>query len=287
MTKLVDMFFEHVWPGLFRIACVLILIYLLLPMLAIVPLSFNAEPFFSYPIKEFSLRWYSDFFHSSEWLLALKNSLLVAGAVVVLATVLGTLAALGLTLADFPLKGLIVGLLLSPMMVPHIITGVGLFFFFAMFNLVNTLTGLVLAHTLVATPFVVMTVSATLANFNMNLVRAASNLGAGPVLIFRRIILPLILPGVLSGALFAFIASFDELIIAILLAGSETRTLPRQMWSGVREEVSPVITAVATMLMAFAIVAMLTMEWLRRRDERMRTTRIPFDGQGELDGSQK
>jgi putative spermidine/putrescine transport system permease protein len=154
-----------------------------------------------------------------------------------------------------------------------------------MFNLVNTLTGLVLAHTLIATPFVVMTVSVTLANFNMNLIRAASNLGAGPVLVFRRIILPLILPGVLSGALFAFVASFDELIIAILMAGSETRTLPRQMWSGVREEVSPVITAVATMLMAFAIIAMLTTEWLRRRGERMRTNRVLVDVPGEQLGS--
>jgi len=286
MTKLVDLFLERVWPMLFRAGCTLILIYLLLPMLAIVPLSFNAEPFFSYPIREFSLRWYYDFFHSSEWLLALKNSLLVAGSVVVLATVLGTLAALGLTLANFPLKGFIVALLISPMMVPHIITGVGLFFFFAMFNLVNTLTGLVLAHTLVATPFVVMTVSVTLANFNTNLIRAASNLGAGPVVVFRRVILPLILPGVLSGALFAFVASFDELIIAILMAGSETRTLPRQMWSGVREEVSPVITAVATMLMAFAIIAMLTTEWLRRRGERMRTTRILVDVPDERAGSQ-
>lgn len=274
MTKVTDFFLERVWPGMFYASCALILLYLLLPMLAIVPLSFNAEPFFSYPIRNFSLRWYEDFVHSAEWMLALQNSLIIASAVVVLATVLGTLAALGLTLAEFPMKGLIVGLLISPMMVPHIITGVGLFFFFALFNLVNTLLGLIIAHTLVATPFVVMTVSVTLANFNVNLIRAASNLGAGPLMVFRRIILPLILPGVLSGALFAFVASFDELIIAILLAGSETRTLPRQMWSGIREEVSPVITAVATLLMAFAVLAMLTMEWLRRRGERMRTAQV-------------
>jgi putative spermidine/putrescine transport system permease protein len=246
----------------------------IMPMLAIVPLSFNAEPFFSYPIRDFSLRWYEDFFHSAEWMLALKNSLIIASAVVVLATLLGTLAALGLTLAEFPMKGLVVGLLISPMMVPHIITGVGLFFLFASFNLLNTRVSLILAHTLVATPFVVMTVSVTLANFNVNLIRAASNLGAGPLTAFRRIILPLILPGVLSGALFAFVASFDELIITILLAGSENRTLPRQIWSGVREEVSPVITAVATLLMAFAVLAMLIMEWMRRRSEKMRAAQV-------------
>ena len=274
MTKLTDVFLERVWPVILYAFCTLILLYVIMPMLAIVPLSFNAEPFFSYPIRKFSLRWYEEFFHSAQWMLALKNSLTIASAVVVLATVLGTLAALGLTLAAFPMKSVVVGLLISPMMVPHIITGVGLFFFFASLNLVNTRVGLILAHTLVATPFVVMTVSVTLANFNVNLIRAASNLGAGPLTVFRRIILPLILPGVLSGALFAFVASFDELIITILLAGSETRTLPRQIWSGVREEVSPVITAVATLLMAFAVLAMLILQWLRRRGERMRTIRL-------------
>jgi putative spermidine/putrescine transport system permease protein len=154
--------------------------------------------------------------------------------------------------------------------VPHIIIGLGMFFLYAWMGLIQTLWGMILAHTTIAAPFVVLTVAATLANFNRNLVRAASGLGAGPLVTFRKVVLPLILPGVLAGAVFAFIISFDELIIALFLAGSEHRTLPRQMWSGTREEISPVITAVATVLMGVSIVLVLAMEWLRRRSERLR-----------------
>jgi len=261
------------WYGLSAI-CGLILVYLILPMLAIIPLSFNAEPYFTYPMPGLSTRWYARFFGSAEWMLALTNSLLIASGVVVLATVLGTLAALGLTLANFRLKALVIGLLISPLMVPHIIMGVGMFFFYAWLGIANTRVGMILAHTTLATPFVVLTVTVTLANFNVNLMRAGASMGANPVQVFFRVVLPLILPGVLSGALFAFVASWDELIVAILLAGSENRTLPRQMWSGVREEISPVVTAVATTLFVFATLLMLTMEWLRRRSERLQGARF-------------
>lgn len=266
------LFFEQVWKVTFYVICGLILFFLVSPLIAIIPLSFNPEHFFTYPIPGFSLRWYEEFFASNAWMLALKNSLIIGTSVVVLATVLGTVAALGLTLANFPLKSFIIGLLLTPMMVPHIITGVGMFFFYAWLGIINSLPGMILAHTTVATPFVVITVTATLANFNINLIRAAASLGASPVKVFFKIIVPLILPGILAGALLAFVASFDELIIAILLSGSEQRTLPRQMWSGVREEISPVITAVATVLISFSVLLMLTMEWLRRRNEKIRGT---------------
>ena len=268
------LFFEKAGKFALYGICGLILFFLISPLITIVPLSFNSEPFFTYPMPGFSLQWYEEFFNSNAWMLALKNSLIIAISVVVLATTLGTLAALGLTLTDFPLKSLVIGLLISPMMVPHIIIGVGMFFFYAWLGIVNTLPGMILAHTTLATPFVVLTVTVTLANFNINLMRAAANLGAGPVTVFFKIVFPLILPGILSGAVLAFVASFDELIVAILLAGSEQRTLPRQMWSGVREEISPVITAVATVLISFAILLMLTMEWLRRRSERLRGTRF-------------
>jgi putative spermidine/putrescine transport system permease protein len=252
----------------------LVLLYLVLPMLAIVPLSFNQAPYFTYPMPGLSLRWYAKFFGSTEWMLALRNSLIIAFGTMLLATVLGTLAALGLTLADFPLKSVVVGLLVSPLMVPHIIIGVGMFFFYAWLGVANTLGGMILAHATLATPFVVLTVAVTLANFNKNLMRAAAGMGANPVQVFGRVVLPLILPGVLSGALFAFIASFDELIVALLLAGSENRTLPRQMWSGVREEISPVVTAVATTLFVIATLLMIAMEALRRRSERLQATRF-------------
>ena len=262
----------------FYTLCGLILLYLILPLFAIVPISFNPTTFFSYPEDELSLRWYEEFFTSPAWMLALKNSLIIAGSVVVLATVLGTLAALGLTLADFPFKSAIIGLLISPIMVPHIIIGVGLFFFYANLGLAHTLPGMILAHTMLATPFVVMTVTVTLANFNRNLIRAGTSLGARPATVFFKVILPLILPGILGGAVLAFVASFDELIVAIMLTGSEQRTLPRQMWSGVREEISPVITAVATILITLAILLMATMEWLRRRGERFRSARFARAG---------
>jgi len=268
--KLDFIFFEQVWQIVFYIVCGLILLFLLVPLIIIIPLSFNPEPLFTYPISGFSLRWYEQFFSSSEWMLALKNSLIIGLSVMVLSTFLGTLAALGLTLAEFPFKPLVIGILITPIMVPNIIIGVGMFFFYAWLGIVNTLPGMILAHTTVATPFVVMTVAATLASFNVNLIRAASSLGAKPVTVFTKVIAPIIMPGILAGAVLAFVASFDELIIAILLSGSEQRTLPRQMWSGVREEISPVITAVATVLISFAVLLMLAMEWLRRRGERLR-----------------
>lgn len=256
------------------ITCGLILFYLVAPIVAIIPLSFNPEPFFSYNFDELSLRWYYELAGSSAWQLALSNSLIVAGSVVVLATVLGTLAALGMTLSNFPFKSAVLGIVVSPLMVPHIIIGVGAFFFYSWLGIANTLFGLILVHTALATPFVLLTVSATLANFNRNLLRAGQSLGAGPLTVFREIMLPLIWPGIVTGAVFAFIASFDELIVAIMLTGSESRTLPRQMWSGVREEISPIITAVATILIGLALLLLTVMELLRRRAERLGITTI-------------
>ncbi|MCC7045950.1 MAG: ABC transporter permease [Alphaproteobacteria bacterium] len=261
---------ERAWHRFFVVLCAAILFFLLAPMVVIVPLSFNPEPFFTYPLRGFSLRWYEQFLGSLEWRLAIKNSVIIASATTALATLLGTAAAVGLTLANFRGKGLLIALLLSPMMVPHIIIGLGMFFLYTWMGVIQTLYGMILAHTTIAAPFVLLTVAATLTNFNRNLVRAASGLGAKPLIVFRKVVLPLILPGILAGAVFAFVISFDELIIALFLAGSEHRTLPRQMWSGTREEISPVITAVATVLMGVSIVLVLTMEWLRRRSERVR-----------------
>jgi putative spermidine/putrescine transport system permease protein len=263
---------ERAWHAFFVGLCTAILFFLLAPMVIIVPLSFNPEPFFTYPLRGFSIRWYVQFLGGLEWQLAIKNSIIVASATTVLATLLGTAAAVGLTLANFRGKGLLIGFLLLPMMVPHIIIGVGMFFLYSWLGLIQTLWGLILAHTTIAAPFVVLTVAATLANFNKNLVRAAMGLGAGPLLAFRKVVLPLILPGVIAGAVFAFVISFDELIIALFLAGSDHRTLPRQMWSGTREEISPVITAVATVLMGMSILLVLSMEALRRRAERLRAS---------------
>ena len=257
---------ERVWFYSLRILCGLILLFLILPVLVIVPLSFNSGSFLVYPLQGFSLHWYQDFFASAEWMRALKNSIIVAPAATVLAMVFGTLAAIGLTRGDFPGKSLVMALVISPMVVPVVIIGVASYLFFA-----NSFTSLILVHAVLGVPFVIITVSATLQGFNYNLVRAAASLGASPLLAFRRVTLPLIAPGVISGALFAFATSFDEVVVTLFLAGPEQATLPRQMFSGIRENLSPTIAAAATLLIAFSVLLLLTLEWLRGRSEKLRT----------------
>jgi putative spermidine/putrescine transport system permease protein len=245
--------------------------FLVLPIAAVLPLSFNGGSFLTYPLDGVSLRWYAEVLTTDRWLRALTNSMIIAVPATLLATVLGTAAALGLTQADFRGKALIGGLLLSPMVVPVIITAVGMYFAYAPLGLVNTYLGLILAHTVLGAPFVLVTVSATLAGFDRTLIRAAASLGAPPPLIFRRIIMPLILPGLVSGALFAFATSFDEVVAILFLGGPHQRTLPRELFDGLREHVTPAITAAATLLVLLASGLMLAMELLRRRTERLRS----------------
>ncbi|MGF1529578.1 MAG: ABC transporter permease [Candidatus Competibacterales bacterium] len=268
---------ERLWHYGFRGFCALVFLFLIAPILVIVPLSFNAEPYFTFTegmlafeAEAYSLRWYRDFFTSDDWLMAIQNSFIVAILATLLATVLGTLAALGLSRAHMPFKGIIMGLLISPMVVPLIISAAAMYFFYSFLNLAQTYLGVVLAHTALGTPFVVITVTATLVGFDNNLIRAAASLGATPSETFFKVILPLILPGVVSGALFAFITSFDEVVIVLFIAGFEQRTIPVQMWSGIREQISPTILAVATLLVLISIVLLTTLELLRRRNERLR-----------------
>jgi len=251
------------------VGSILVLAFLLLPILAIMPLSFSSGEFLTYPIPSFSLRWYEELLNSDRWIPALRNSLIVGTVSTVLSTALGVLAALGLKRADFPLKAMVMGLLLSPMVVPSIIVAVGVYFFFAPLNLTNSFAGLILAHTALSAPFVVVTVSATLAHFDMSMARASASLGAAPLTTFFRVILPLIAPGVASGALFAFATSFDEVVVALMIAGPGQRTLPREMFSGLRESINPTITAVATVLILTSVVLLSCLEILRRHNERL------------------
>jgi putative spermidine/putrescine transport system permease protein len=247
-----------------------VLLFLIAPILAVIPLSFNAEPYFSYPMPGLSLQWYRDFFGNQRWTGALLLSVKLAVTVTIVSTVLGTMAALGLARAHLPLRSLILGLLLLPLIVPVIIVAVAVFMFFSYFGLVGTFAGLALAHTALATPFVVITVTSTLTSFDWTLQRAAQGLGATPFFAFRRVILPLILPGVITGALFAFVTSFDEVVVALFLSSAEQRTLPKQMFSGIREMISPTITAAATVQVAFSVCFLIGVELLRRRSERLR-----------------
>ena len=253
-------------------ACALIFAFLVAPILVIVPLSFNAEPYFTFTEgmlrfdpEAYSLRWYREIVENDAWTRALGNSLLIGLAATVLATALGTLAALGLASRAMPARRAAMGLLILPMVTPLIISAAGMFFFYSSLGLSQTHLGLILAHAALGTPFVVITVTATLSAFDTNLTRAAASLGAGPLRTFRRVQLPLIAPGVLSGALFAFAASFDEVVVVLFMAGENQRTIPRQMWAGIREQISPAILAVATFLIVFAVVLLFTVDWLRRR----------------------
>jgi putative spermidine/putrescine transport system permease protein len=248
-----------------RIACVAVLVFLLLPILVIVPLSFADSSFLVYPIPGWSLKWYHNLFTSDDWIRAARNSFIVAPAATVVATVLGTLAAVGLARSRFPFKGALMSLLIAPMVVPIIVVGVSTYLFFAPFGLVDSYLGLILVHAALGAPFVLTTVLATLQGYNPNLTRASLSLGAHPLTTFFRVTLPVIAPGVISGALFAFATSFDEVVVTLFLAGPGQVTLPRQMFTGIRENITPTIAAVATLLILFTTSLLLILEGLRGR----------------------
>jgi putative spermidine/putrescine transport system permease protein len=262
---------------LLQISSWLVLLFLILPILVIVPLSFNIEPFFSFTEgmlrlqpEAYSLRWYQAIFDDPKWILAIQNSFFIGFFATLIATVLGTCAAVGLARDDMPLRRLITALLLSPMIVPLIITAAGMFFFYSQLGLAGSYLGVILAHAALGTPFVIITVTATLTGFDYSLARAAVNLGATPLRVFFDIIMPLIRPGVISGALFAFITSFDEVVVILFMAGPQQRTIPRQMFSGLREQINPSILAIATLLILVSIALLITIELLRRRAARLR-----------------
>jgi putative spermidine/putrescine transport system permease protein len=248
----------------------LVLAFLVAPIGVIVPLSLSAGSFLHFPLPGLSLRWYEDFFTSELWLPALKNSLIVGAGATVIATALGTLAAFGFWRARFPGRRLLFAVLLSPLVVPVVIVAVGVYFAFAKVGLADGYLGLTLAHAALGSPFVLVTVLSTLAGFDRNLLNAAASLGAPPWLAFRKVALPIIFPGVFSGALFAFATSFDEVVVALLLTGPGQRTLPRQMFAGINDNISLTITAAGTLLVLLACLLLVAAELLRRRSERLR-----------------
>ncbi len=288
---------ERIWHYTYLLICGLIFLFLVAPILLVIPLSFNAEPYFTFT-KEmlsfdpagYSMRWYDrimthgmanpdiergsawwkDAWENAQWLHAAKNSIIIGVSATILATVLGTTAAMGLSRPEMPFRRAIMGLLISPMIVPLIITATGLFFFYSKTGLAHTYIGVIMAHATLGIPFVIITVTATMVGFDHSLSRAALNLGASPLTVFKEITLPLILPGVISGALFAFVTSFDEVVVVLFVAAFDQQTIPRQMWNGIREQISPTILAVATILVTFSILLLTTVELLRRRSEKLR-----------------
>lgn len=268
---------QRAWHYGFRIICGLIFFFLIFPILVIMPLSFNAQDFFTFT-KEmlafdpagYSDKHYVDFFTNSDWQQSLRNSVIIAPVATILATGFGTLAAIGLSQSHVPFRSAIMAILISPMIVPLIISAAGMYFFYSRIGLQGTFWGVVLAHAALGTPFVIITVTATLVGFDRSLVRAAANLGANPILTFFKIQMPLIVPGVISGALFAFITSFDEVVVVLFVGSSGQKTLPWQMFTGLREQISPTILAVATILVVISILLLTAVELLRRRSERLR-----------------
>ena len=269
----------RIWHYIYLAICAAIFIYLIAPLFVIFPLSFSHDEFliFSEEMKRldpdgFSTRWYKDMVWGTKnpWGLAAKNSLFIAFFATIGSVLIGTLAAVGLSSRHMPYKGIIMAILISPMIVPLIISGVAIFFFMAKVGLAATHTGIIIAHIILGTPFVVITVTATLSGFDHSVTRAATSLGSTPINTFMKITLPLILPGVISGGLFAFVTSFDEVVVVLFLAGLENTTIPIQMWIGLREQLSPTILAVATCLIIMSTLILVSAELLRRRSERLR-----------------
>jgi putative spermidine/putrescine transport system permease protein len=269
----------RIWHYTYLTFCGLVFFFLIAPLFVILPLSFNAEQYIHFSAKMlaldpegFSLRWYEDMIYGTKnpWGLATKNSLIIAFFATIGSTILGTVAALGLSSRYMPYKAAFMALLISPMIVPLIISGTAIFFFMAKVGLAATHTGIILSHIILGTPFVVITVTATLTGFDHSVTRAAASLGSNPVNTFMKITLPLIMPGVISGALFAFVTSFDEVVVVLFLAGLENTTIPIQMWVGLREQLSPTIMAVATCLIIMSTLILVSAELLRRRSERLR-----------------
>ena len=279
---------QVLWHYTFRIICGVVFVFLITPILVVMPLSFNAQDFFTFTPKMlqfdpegYSLKHYRDFFTNNEWQRSFKNSLLIAPIATLVSVSLGTLAAIGLSQSHVPFKRAITAILISPMIVPLIISATGMFFFYShVGNFLEDTMGLdknfvgyvkvILAHSVLGIPFVIITVTATLVGFDNSLTKAAANMGANPVKIFFKIQMPLILPGVIAGGLFAFITSFDEVVVVMFVGSTNQKTLPWQMFTGLREQISPTILAVATILVVISIALLITLEMLRRRSERLR-----------------
>jgi putative spermidine/putrescine transport system permease protein len=253
-------------PRLLLIALgVATVLFLVGPMLVVIPMSFTEARILSWPPRGFSLQWYAEMFEDAQWSRAFVNSLQVAVFTAVLSTVLGTLGALGIVRGRFPGRGLVNAVVLSPLVVPVIILAIGFFAFFAVARLNGSLAALVIAHTALAVPFVVINVGTLLRTMDRNLELAAASLGANPARTFWRVTFPIVLPGIVAGALFAFVTSWDEVVVSIFITSARFRTLPVEMWEQVRQVVDPTVAAVATVVMVVTTTLLLLIFVARRR----------------------
>lgn len=253
------------------VVATLVYIFLLAPIIVVLPLSFSSGSFLSYPLPGLSFRWYAELVNNYKWLLALKNSLIIGVGSAILSTIIGLMAAIALNGMSPRTKGLLTGLLIAPLVVPVIIMAVAMFLFFSTIGLTGSVVGMILAHTVIGTPYVVISANAALQNFDMTLIRAAKSLGASPWMAYRRVLFPMIKPAIVAGALFAFVASFDEVVIVLFLAGPEQVTLPIRLFEGIRDELTPVVIAAATIMIGISVGSMLLIEAMRKRGEHLGT----------------
>lgn len=244
---------------------VLIVGFLIAPLLVVLPLAFTSSAFLTYPIPSWSLRWFSELVDNAVWSRAILNSLVIAATTTVLATVLGTLAALGLRSRNLVLSAQMRTLFLLPMVVPAVVLGVGMQALFVRFGVNSTYVSVIVAHSVIAIPFVVISVSGALAGIDQRVERAAESLGAPPAMVFFLVTLPLALPGMLSGAALAFATSLDEVVLTLFVAGPNQRTLARQMFSTLRENISPAIASAAFVIIVGTVIVALLLLLLRRR----------------------
>lgn len=240
-------------------------LFLLLPIVAILPLAFTSSIFLNYPIPGYSLRWFQELGEIAHWRNSIVNSLIIGSGATLLSGVLGTLAALGLRGRGIPFPNLLRTVFLLPMVVPAVVLGVGLQISLAQIGLASSYLGVIFSHAVLCVPFVIVSVSTALQGINPSVERAAASLGASPTRVFRRVTMPLAMPGIVTGAVFAFATSLDEVVLTLFVAGPNQRTLARQMFSSIRENISPAVAAAALLLIVGTLLLALLAAYTRRR----------------------
>ena len=242
-------------------------LFLLLPIAVVVPVSFTPQRYLSLPGAELSLRHYNALLADPQWLRSIMDSLIVGLSATALAVLLGTMCAIGCWRISSRLSEIIRLIMLAPMIVPSIVHALGFYQAWVQFGLIDTYAGLIAAHTMKGMPYVVITVSAALANVDLKLEQAARSLGASLAQTLRRVIIPAAMPGILAGAVFAFATSWDELVVNLFITSRNVYTLPRKIWDGIHDNINPSVAAVATLLILITLIAMLVRQCQQRRAE--------------------
>jgi putative spermidine/putrescine transport system permease protein len=244
--------------------CCAVLVFLVVPCLLVIPMSFSADSFLHFPPSHLSLRWYRSFLASDDWMHGAWISIEVALATVVLATSVGTAGAYAIHSLGGRFAALIRTAFMLPMIVPVILIAVGVFFAYARLRLNNTVTGLVLAHTLLAIPYVVITVGSGLDTYDMTQEMVARSLGASRIKAFFQVTFPQIAPAIYASLLFSFMTSFDETVIVLFISGGDTSTLTKLMFESIRDQQDPTIAAISTLLISVSAVALILVQRLSR-----------------------